>query len=53
MQTTRLKIINTFAFLLASTLLATQNAEAHLPSAREAVAVVQTINYDKRTLALN
>lgn len=41
------------ALLLTATLLSTPNAEARPPRAREAVAVIQTINYDKRTLSLD
>ena len=49
----RLKIIRAFFGLwLAGALLTTINAQAHAPRAREATAVVQTINHDKRTLAL-
>jgi hypothetical protein len=33
--------------------LATSNARAHSPLAREASAIVQTINHDKRILTLN
>ena len=46
----RIKILA--ALLLTLTRLVTPNAEAHSPRAREAVAVSQTINYDKRTLSL-
>lgn len=52
-MTTRFKIIGAFAaLLLAATFLITPNAEARAPLAREAQAIVQTINHDKRTLTL-
>jgi|SRR5579883_1086345 len=38
---------------LAITLLTAPHAEAHSPRAREAVAVIRTINHDKRTLTLD
>jgi hypothetical protein len=39
--------------LFAIVFLVTPNAEAHSPLAREASAIVQTINHDKRILTLN
>lgn len=39
--------------LFAIMFLATLNAGAHSPLAREASAIVQTINHDKRILSLN
>ena len=42
----------TILVLLLMVALMTLNAAAHTPRAREAIASVQTINYDKRTLWL-
>ena len=54
MQTTRCKTINSlFIPLLTAMFLITLHAEAHLPRAREAEAVINTINCVKRTLTLN
>ncbi len=39
--------------LLLVVALTTSNVEAHAPRAREAFAIIQTINYDKRILSLN
>jgi hypothetical protein len=39
--------------LFAIVFLVTPNVEAHSPLAREASAIVQTINHDKRMLTLN
>src|SRR5689334_16133751 len=51
---TRSKTTNALAaLLLTATLLTTPNAEARPPRAREALAVIQTLNYDKRTVSLD
>src|SRR5579863_7172314 len=53
-MTTRFRIIGAIpAMLLAVTFLMPSIGEARPPRAREAAAVIQTINYDKRTLTLN
>lgn len=39
--------------LLVIALLTAPHAEAHSPRAREVAAIIETINYDKRTLILN
>ncbi|MGA9451247.1 MAG: hypothetical protein WBW41_07880 [Verrucomicrobiia bacterium] len=53
MQTIRAKTINSlFISSFAAMLLITPHAEAHSPRAREADAIVNTINYAKRTLSL-
>jgi uncharacterized protein (UPF0333 family) len=54
MKTIKFKILIAPVILLfAIMFLATSNAGAHSPLAREASAVVQTINHDKRILTLN
>lgn len=55
-MTLRFKLSNAFArfaVLFTIVLLAPSNAEAHSPHAREALAIVQTINYEKRTLSVS
>jgi hypothetical protein len=53
MKTVKFKIVTAPVILLfAITFLATPTAGAHSPLAREASAVVQTINHDKRILTL-
>jgi hypothetical protein len=53
MKTIKFKTFTAPVILLFATmLLATPNAEAHSPIAREASAIVQTINHDKRILTL-
>jgi hypothetical protein len=54
MKTIKFKtLIAPVVLLFAIMFLATSNAEAHSPLAREASAIVQTINHDKRILTLN
>jgi hypothetical protein len=53
MKTIKFKtIIASVILLFATMFLATPNAGAHSPLAREASAIVQTINHDKRILTL-
>jgi hypothetical protein len=53
MKTIKFKTLTASVILLfAIMFLATPNAKAHSPLAREASAVVQAINYDKRMLTL-
>ena len=50
----RTKIIGTFpALLCAAIILTAWSAEARAPRSREMTAVIQTINYDQRTVLLN
>jgi|HubBroStandDraft_2_1064218.scaffolds.fasta_scaffold577269_1 hypothetical protein len=54
MKTIKFKTLAEQVILLfANVFLVTPNAEAHSPLAREASAIVQTINHDKRILTLN
>jgi hypothetical protein len=54
MKTIKFKALTAPVILLfAIMFLATPNAGAHSPLAREASAIVQTINHDKRILTLN
>ncbi len=51
MRQSKIPKVGTVVVLMAA-FLTVQNAEACSPRAREATAVIQTINYDKRALSL-